>query len=61
MNKLNLPLGDRPLWKSSNILVDFLDADKLINVGEKVTLMNWGNVLIKTKELQADGSYQMTG
>lgn len=61
MNKLNLPLGDRPLWKSSNILVDFLDADKLINVGEKVTLMNWGNVLIKTKELQADGSFQMTG
>lgn len=61
MNKLNLPLGERPLWKSSNILVDFLDADKLINVGEKVTLMNWGNVLIKTKELQADGSFLMTG
>lgn len=61
MNKLNLPLGDRPLWKSNNILVDFLDADKLINVGEKVTLMNWGNVLIKTKELQPNGSYLMTG
>lgn len=61
MNKLNLPLGERPLWKSNNILVDFIDADKLINVGQKVTLMNWGNVLIKTKELQPDGSYLMTG
>lgn len=61
MNKLNLPLGDRPLWKSNNILVDFVDADKLINAGEKVTLMNLGNVLIKTKELQPDGSYLMTG
>ena len=60
MSKLNLPLGDRPLWKSSNVLIDFIDADKLVNVGEKVTLMNWGNVLIKTKDVQPDGSYLMT-
>lgn len=61
MNKLNLPLGERPLWKSNNVLVDFIDADKLLAVGEKVTLMNWGNVLIKSKELQPDGSYLMEG
>ncbi len=60
MSKLNPALGDRPLWKSSNVLIDFFDADKLVNVGEKVTLMNWGNVLIKTKELQPDGSYLLT-
>lgn len=61
MSKLNLALGERPLWKSNNVLVDFVDADTLLKQGQKVTLMNWGNVLIKTKELQADGSYLMTG
>lgn len=61
MNKLNLALGERPLWKSNNVLVDFIDADTLLKVGEKVTLMNWGNVLIKTKDVQPDGSYLMQG
>lgn len=61
MSKLNLALGERPLWKSNNVLVDFVDADTLLKQGQKVTLMNWGNVLIKTKEPQADGSYLMTG
>ena len=60
-NKLNLPFGERPLWKSSKVLVDFADADTLIKAGEKVTLMNWGNVMIKEKELQEDGSYLMIG
>ena len=61
MSKLNLALGERPLWKSNVALIDFIDADTLVKVGEKITLMNWGNVLIKTKELQADGSYLITG
>lgn len=60
MSKLNPALGERPLWKSNVALVDFIDADTLIKVGEKVTLMNWGNFLIKTKEIQPDGSYTMT-
>jgi hypothetical protein len=49
LNKLNKPLGKRPLWKSNTALIDFVDADKLVKVGEKVTLMNWGNFLIKSK------------
>ena len=61
MSKLTPALGERPLWRSNNILVDFVDADKLIKEGEKVTLMNWGNVQIKTKQLQPDGSYLMQG
>jgi glutamyl-tRNA synthetase len=61
MNKLNKPLGLRPLWRSSNLLIEFDDADTLLNVGEKVTLMNWGNVAILSKDLQADGSYVLTG
>lgn len=61
LSKLTPALGERALWKSNNVLVDFIDADTLLKVGEKVTLMNWGNVLIKTKELQPDGSYYMSG
>lgn len=59
-NKLNPALGERPLWKSNEILVEFDDADQLVVVGEKITLMNWGNFQIITKELQADGSYLIT-
>ena len=33
MSKLNLALGERPLWKSNNVLLDFVDADTLIKVG----------------------------
>lgn len=51
MSKLNLALGDRPLWKSNNIIIDFSDAETLVNVGERVTLMNWGNILINSKEV----------
>lgn len=60
-NKLNKALGSRPLWKTSNVLIEFDDAETLLKVGERVTLMNWGNILIQTKELQADGSYLLTG
>ena len=60
-NKLNKNLGTRPVWRSKNVLIEFDDADSILKVGEKVTLMNWGNVLIHTKEVQADGSYSLTG
>eukprot|EP00178_Gracilaria_changii_P013083 TRINITY_DN3685_c0_g1_i3.p1 TRINITY_DN3685_c0_g1~~TRINITY_DN3685_c0_g1_i3.p1 ORF type:complete len:542 (-),score=71.69 TRINITY_DN3685_c0_g1_i3:16-1641(-) len=61
MSKLNKDLGKRPLWKSRNLLIEFDDAENILKVGEKVTLMNWGNFKILTKEVQADGSYNMTG
>lgn len=61
MSKLNKNLGQRPLWKSKNILIEFDDAENILKVGEKVTLMNWGNFKILTKEVQPDGSYNMTG
>jgi len=60
MNKLNKALGLRPLWKKSNLLIEFDDSDTLLKVREKVTLMNWGNVLILSKEVQPDGSYALT-
>lgn len=60
MNKLNKELGQRPLWKSKNLLIEFDDADTICNVGEKVTFMNWGNMKILTKEQQPDGSFNLT-
>lgn len=60
-NKLNKALGTRPLWRSNHILIEFDDADQILKVGEKVTLMNWGNVNILTKEINADGSFSLTG
>lgn len=60
-NKLNKALGTRPLWRSKNILIEFDDADQLLKVGEKVTLMNWGNVIILTKDVNPDGSFSLTG
>ena len=61
MSKLNLQLGERPLWKTNNILLDFADVDTLIKEGDKVTLMNWGNFMIQSKEQQDDGSYLLKG
>eukprot|EP00919_Chromeraceae_sp_WS-2016_P021802 GHVR01051714.1.p1 GENE.GHVR01051714.1~~GHVR01051714.1.p1 ORF type:complete len:217 (-),score=11.37 GHVR01051714.1:1399-2049(-) len=60
MNKLNPALGERPLWKSNGLLIEFADAETLVEVGKKITLMNWGNFMIQTKDLQEDGSYKMT-
>lgn len=59
-NKLNPQLGERPLWKSNELLIEFDDADQLVVVGEKLTLMNWGNFQILTKDLKEDGSYLIT-
>lgn len=49
------------MWRSNNILIEYDDAENLLQAGEKVTLMNWGNFRILTKEKQPDGSYSMTG
>lgn len=42
-------LGDRPLFRSSTLLVEHEDAASL-KVDEKVTLMKWGNVKIQSIE-----------
>lgn len=60
-SKLNKDLGQRPLWRSSKLLIEYDDAKDLFNPGVKITLMNWGNVMVNTKEEQPDGSFNMTG
>jgi glutamyl-tRNA synthetase len=61
MSKLNKALGLRPLWRTKNLLIEFDDAETILKVGEKVTLMNWGNVMVLSKEQQANGSWALTG
>ena len=42
-------MGYRPLFKSNKLYIDYDDA-KDLKEEEKVTLMKWGNVLIKKVE-----------
>lgn len=49
-------LGKRPLFKKNQVYIDFDDAEN-IKEGEKITLMKWGNIMIKSKTLREDGSY----
>jgi hypothetical protein len=54
-------LGKRPQFKSSNLYVDFDDANTFA-VGEKVTLINWGNVLItKIDKNEQTGCFALEG
>ena len=39
-------VGMKPVWYGSRILVEGADAEEF-HVGENVTFINWGNLLIK--------------
>ena len=43
----NAEVGEKEVWYSSRLLMEGADA-KTLSVGETVTLMNWGNVVITT-------------
>lgn len=43
----NADMGMKKVWVSSKVYIDGADADTLHD-GEKVTLINWGNFLIKS-------------
>jgi len=49
----NAELGQRPVFKSKNIILEFDDA-KDIAEGDKITLMKWGNVVIHSKKAEGD-------
>jgi len=56
----NPKLGNRILFKSNYVYLEYEDA-KTLSVSEKVTLMKWGNVQIKSIENNPDGSFKFTG
>jgi len=49
MHPKNVEMGNRPLFKSKNVLIEYDDA-KSIAEGEKITLMKWGNIKITGKK-----------
>jgi len=54
----NAELGDRPLFRSANAFVENEDAITFV-VGEKITLMKWGNVRIVGIDTKPDGSLHL--
>jgi len=50
----NAALGTRPLNRTNELYIEYEDANTL-QVGEKITLMKWGNAVIASIEPQGDG------
>lgn len=51
----NPNLGNKILYKSRLLYIESEDAATLI-VGEKVTLMNWGNAVVTSITTESNGS-----
>ncbi|MCG8711260.1 hypothetical protein JHU04_004663, partial [Brenneria sp. 4F2] len=52
-HKKNPAVSEKKVIYSKNIIIDKADAE-VLELGEEVTLMDWGNVIITSKN--ADGS-----
>jgi glutamyl-tRNA synthetase len=50
----NAQMGNRPQYRTNELYLEFEDANTL-QVGEKITLMKWGNATIASVEPQGDG------
>ena len=48
LHKKNPSLGNKPVMMGKNLLIEKEDAETL-ELGQKVTLMNWGNIKITKK------------
>ena len=53
-HKKHAPAGDKTQWLGGAVWVDAADA-AAVAVDEEVTLMDWGNVIIRAKAPAADG------
>ncbi|KAI3657184.1 hypothetical protein MP638_007461 [Amoeboaphelidium occidentale] len=63
-HKKNPDVGTKQTWYSKKIYLDFADA-KDLQVGEEVTLMDWGNVILTSTsplkaKLNLDGDFKKT-
>lgn len=59
LHKKNLDLGEKETAYSSNIFIEQEDAVSL-EVGEEVTLMDWGNVIIESVQKDNGVAFQVT-
>jgi glutamyl-tRNA synthetase len=60
LHQKNADLGVKAVLYGKELLVEAGDASPLA-VGEKITLMKWGNCTITKKDVAADGSITLTG
>lgn len=60
LHQKNADLGSKAVIFGKNLLIEEGDAAD-IEVGEKITLMKWGNCIISKKETAADGKITLTG
>ena len=58
LHQKNADLGNKAVLYGKEVLIETGDA-KDINVGDKVTLMKWGNVIVTLKETKPDGSLEL--
>lgn len=58
LHQKNASLGNKAVLYGKELYVETGDAEGL-NVGEKVTLMKWGNAVISLKETKPDGSIEL--
>ena len=56
----NADVGEKEVWYSSRVLLEGADAQTFTE-GEKITLINWGNVVItKINKLVQHGLWEMS-
>ena len=60
LHQKNADLGNKAVLYGKNLLLEAGDATD-IEVGEKITLMKWGNCTISKKEVDADGFITLHG
>jgi len=58
LHQKNADLGNKAVLYGKEIYIERGDA-KDVNVGEKVTLMKWGNAVITLKEERPDGTIEL--
>lgn len=60
LHQKNADIGTKTITYGKELLIEEEDA-KTIEVGEKVTLMKWGNIIITKKDTGADGKIVLEG
>ena len=59
MHPKNPDAGEKPLYKCPQLMIEPDDAE-LIEEGEKVTLMKWGNFVVESKKETEQGNFEIS-
>jgi glutamyl-tRNA synthetase len=58
MHPKNKDAGQKPFYKAGKLIMEPDDAE-LIEVGEKITLMKWGNFVVESKTVSEEGNFDI--